>query len=363
MRPTRASREPRHDGAVGWAHRAGLLLLMGAFACDSGAVVRVSMDATPRADAGFEADADVATDAGAAFDAALFPDAATDAGFQADAAAAPDASMDAGAPDAEPTPDASSPPLDALDDLRLYVNLGDSVGEGYNADRTRGYYDLVCQNHAAYPTYAQDNLRTRVPTIACQQGADSGSTSVDVAERARNLPDPAGTGDTLVTIYVGGNDFNDDITTIISSAATQAAIDRWVLNMTEVMTRLRARYEVAATGRQLLVVLATIHDPTDGMGTIPPQFTNGFCGTLQNPLLTPALRQRALMNLSSFNDAIRAFAARERALVLDSGTLFLGHGMNATTDRWLDADCIHGTNLGHHEIRREIWRILTGVSR
>jgi lysophospholipase L1-like esterase len=262
--------------------------------------------------------------------------------------------MDSGAP---PGPD----PIDRLDDVTLYLNLGDSFGAGYNADSGRGYAALVCDNHAAYPSYAGHDVVSSFPGADCRNKAESGATSADVRSQSAVLP--ASAGDTIVTIYVGGNDFNDEVSTMLSASATMAAIEAWEANLAIVLDRLEARYSNPSAGQELVVLIATIHDPTDGMGTIPPQYEDGFCGLLQNPIFTPGLRQNALQNLASFNDAIRAFATARGAIVVDTNQLFIGHGMNAAgADKWLADDCAHGNNTGHHEVRREIWRLLTGDS-
>ncbi len=330
-------------------------------ACEPTQVVELQPDATVP-EAGVDADASVTADASVSpdatvpeagvnpdasasvnLDASVFDAGATDLGFE-------DAGFDAGV-------DAGPPPWARLDQLTLYLNLGDSFGAGYNAGQNRGYAALLCQNHATYPAWSGDSVTARFPQADCRNRAESGAQSPDVVGQTNNLP--ASAGDTLVTIYVGGNDFNDDIRTIISQVATQAAIQRWTSNLSMVLTRLRNQYHAPAQGRELVVLIATIHDPTDGTGAIPPQFDQGFCGVLQNPLFTPALRQQGLMNLGSFNAAIRAFAAQEGAIIFDSHDIMFGHGMNGA-DRLLDDDCIHGNNAGHHQVRREAWRVLTG---
>ena len=313
-------------------------------------------------DAGLDVDAGVVADAGLVADAGVVADAAEgmDAGLGADAGGVPDAGAapDAAAPDGG----AGQPAVLAGRSVSLYLNLGDSFAAGYNAGGGRGYFDLVCANHPDYPAYATDNLRARFPGLQCRSRAESGATSADLAGQARSLPDNP-SGDTVVTIYVGGNDFNDDVATMISRVATQAAITRYEQNVTQTLARLRQAYEDPAAGRHLVVLLATIHDPTDGTGEVPARFQDGFCGRLHHPLFTPALRAQALANLAAFNDAIRALAAREGASVMDSHDALLGHGMTAPDpDRWLDTDCTHGTREGHHQVRRLIWRLFFGAA-
>lgn len=305
----------------------------------------------PERDAGDPRDAAPLPDARAYLDAAPAPLDASEALPDASALDAGPGTVDAGAP----------PPMAAIDALTVYLNLGDSFGAGYNAGSGRGYAALLCENVPAYPAWVGHDLSSAAPGLRCRNRAESGATSDDVAGgQSAVLPDP-GAGDAIVTVYVGGNDFNDNLQTIISETATRLAISRWEQNLAVVVSRLRARYDDPANGRVLVLVLATIHDPTGGLGTIPPTFDRGFCATIQSPLFTPALRARAIANLGAFNDAIRAFAAANGAIVLDSEALFRAHGMNAPAgDRWLDDDCTHGTDEGHHQVRRELWRLLTG---
>jgi len=257
-----------------------------------------------------------------------------------------------GGKDSEPTP------LNDLDDVTLHLNLGDSFGAGYNAGSGRGYAPIVHHNHDAYPAYASHNIKARFAGASFVNRAESGATSAGVVGQAGSLPE-SGDGDVVVTIYTGGNDFNDEISVMLFPAATEAAINQWRSNLTEVLGRLRAAYDDPGAGRNLIVVIATIHDPTGGTGSIPPEFDDGFCGTIQQ--VPAGLGATAVANLGTFNDAIRQFAIDEGATLLDANALFLDHGMNAPGDaRWIDTDCAHGTNEGHHQVRKEIWRLLTG---
>ena len=99
------------------------------------------------------------------------------------------------------------------------------------------------------------------------------------------------------------------------------------------------------------LLIDNVQDSTDGMGTVPAQFQDGFCGTIQNPLFTAPLRARALANLGLMNDAIAAETAAQAGHLVDLHAAFLGHGMNAGADRLIDGDCVHPTSGGHALIR------------
>ncbi len=254
-----------------------------------------------------------------------------------------------------------------LDDVTLYANFGDSVGAGYNADGEngasgRGYARLVFENHPDHPAYATHSVRARFPDATFADLAKSGGESSDVVEQVALAPET--TGDALATIYVGGNDFKADVTTLLDATKTQNVIDTWVANMTNSVQRLRTLYAHPEAGRDVVIVVATIHEPTDGMRMLPAQFSENFCGVIQTLLMLDEPTQQTVWNnLLHFNDSIRQFAGAQGLLVLDSQTLVVGHGLNSPdSDRWIASDCTHFTNLGHHELRREIWRLATGES-
>jgi lysophospholipase L1-like esterase len=258
----------------------------------------------------------------------------------------------------------SEPPLHGLE-VSLHLNLGDSVGAGYNAqglngESGRAYARLIYDNHPSTPAYADHNLLAHSPGAVFVDRAKSGGQSQGVLGQTNSLPPSS--QDTLVTIYVGGNDFNDEVGTMIDPGQTQAAIQNWETNMGTVLDRLRAAYDDPATGRELVVTLATIHEPTDATLSIPPQYTDGFCEKLQQlSMLGDELKQTVWTNYQTFNAAIRTFAQARGAVLVDTEAYFVGHGLNApAAEQWLDDDCAHFTDIGHHELRREVWRLLTG---
>jgi lysophospholipase L1-like esterase len=270
-----------------------------------------------------------------------------------------------------PSPDAASAAgaLADVDDLSLVIVVGDSVAAGYNAAGNngsggRGYTRLLLDNHPDFPDYAGHTLHARWPAAEYRDLAESGATSSDARARVQSalggsLPATV-PGDVLVLINVGGNDFNDSIGVMINSSATATAAAELRANLADIVEMLRARYDRPAEGKQAVFLIDTIHDPTDGMGTVPPEYGNGFCETIQNPLFTPALRAQALTNLATMNDAITGEAAAQGATLVDVHAAFLGHGMHSGSARLIDTDCAHPTTAGHDHLRRVIWD-LTGT--
>ena len=161
-----------------------------------------------------------------------------------------------------------------------------------------------------------------------------------------------------MTISAGGNDFNDSVWTMVTTALTEAAAATLRANLAEMTTLLRDRYEDADT--EVFVVYLDIQDPIDGTATIPPQFEDGFCGMLQNPAVL-LVGDLILSNLGIMNTAIAEEAVASGASLASYHDHFAGHGMNAAdADRWMSDDCAHPMDVGHHELRRLVWGTLTG---
>lgn len=328
--------------------RHGLLAALLLVACDGGAPADPGTDAGPgpgpRADAG---------PTPASPDAGPLP-AATDAGASA---------VDAGAGPGGPLPG------EAIDELSLVILIGDSAAAGYNAsgrngEGGHGFARLMLDNHPDYPSYAGHSLRARWPSLAFADVSESGATSADALSNLRGalrggLPESV-PGDVLVLINVGGNDFNDSILNIIDPGRTAAVSAEIRSNLAEMFRLLRERYENEGAGKRVVFLVDDLYDPTDGMGSIPPQFDDGFCEQLQNPLFVGTIRDTALMNLATLNAGTAEEVAAQGGHLVPVHDAFLGHGMNATTDRWLDGDCTHPTNGGHDAIRREMWAVLFG---
>jgi lysophospholipase L1-like esterase len=266
-----------------------------------------------------------------------------------------------------PAPDTTNPnPLMQLKSLALVLAIGDSVGAGYNASGLnaqggQGFARMVHTNHPAWPKCQGKDVHTLFPQAAFQSLADSGDTSADMLKVVQKALDgslpKSVAGDVLVLVNVGGRDFNDNPTVMVSAPQTEAKAQQLRQNLAKTLTLLRDRYEVG--GKKLLAVVDGIHDPTDGKGTAPKGFTKGFCKVLASPLVVPFASTIAA-NFAKMNAALQAEAAAQGALYVDLQAAFLGHGMNSGPERWIDDDCVHPTNPGHDLIRRKVWEQLTG---
>ncbi len=261
-------------------------------------------------------------------------------------------------------------PLEGLDDVSLYVVVGDSIAAGYdatgrNGEGGRAFARLLVDNHPSRGDWAGKHLAARYPGVRFERVAESGATSDEILANLRSalsgsLPGSV-PGDVVVSINAGGNDFNDSIATILDGGRTAAVAARVRENILEMIRLLRDRYEDEAAGKRVLVMVHNLHDPTDGAGRIPPEFDEGFCGTIQHPLLTDGLRSAALDNLATMNAEYVRAASEGDAVLVDVHAGFMGHGMNGGAERWLSGDCTHPTDEGHHQLRRLAWESIAGI--
>ncbi len=299
------------------------------------------------------------------------PDDAADAD-PPDAAAADTQAWDAAAPgpDGIPVSDAGSTPptpWSGLDEISLVIVAGDSVGAGYNAAGGnaaggQGFARLVYQNHNAWPNYASHNVLAAHPgakfVSVAKSGAQSGEALVALKTALGDKLPKTVAGDVLLLINVGGNDFNDSQTVMVSAAKTASTVQALRENVAEMIQVVRKQYEFLPAKR-VVVVVDGVHDPTDGKGTVPPTYTAGFCKALSNPAL-PMVKDAVLTNLTTVNAGLKAEALAQGALFVDLQAAFQGHGVNSGGACWIDKDCVHPTNPGHDLIRRRVWLALTG---
>lgn len=253
-------------------------------------------------------------------------------------------------------------PLDGRT-VALVLVLGDSVAAGYNAAGQnrpggRGYARLLFNNHADFPAYNGHDLATRYPGAAFRDLSISGATSdkvlSDLRGRLSGLPASVA-GDVLVLFNVGGNDFKNRPNAMINEVEARALAREIRANIAEIYRLLKGRYAVA--GKAAIFLQDNIHDPSDGVGTIPLSFMDGFCKALHLAVL---FKMQVLANLALLNGEIAAEVRAQGGHLADIHGAFLGHGMNGGAARFLDNDCVHPLNAGHDLIRKVGWQVLTG---
>ncbi len=264
-----------------------------------------------------------------------------------------------------PAVDQQLPP--GLQGLTLFVNLGDSLAAGYYASAGHSYKALLVKNDdVLYPACKGKDLTSLFPAVKVVDRSKSGATTTDAVAQAQGVaPNPA--GNTLVVISAGGNDFNDNPLTMVDPAKTTASAQKATANLQLIVDHFR---DAASYPGKVLIVMLNVYDPSDGTGNIPARSgLSGFCTSLQKLgfLVGPLMVQ----NLASFDQALGGFAAQQAVLLADNHAAFLGHGYHfddpkcpvydaADPTLWFHTDCVHANDRGHHELRRLIWKVLTG---
>lgn len=221
-----------------------------------------------------------------------------------------------------------------------YVALGDSMSiDAYPGPGLGGPSLLHRNRDDVHPAFAGRDLVSLDPATTFVNLARDGATTHDVL---RVLADqcPRVAGPTLVTLTVGGNDLLGG--TFRASGQSPGEV---VARIARIVDDARRRLDP-----QLLLV-ATVYDPTDGVGDlwVPGQ-----------------PHRKALAGLHALNDAIRELAARTDGVALaEVHDHFLGHGSHHDdpTNPHHDPDdptCwvklgIEPNERGGSELRRVFW--------
>ncbi len=237
-----------------------------------------------------------------------------------------------------------------LSETTLYINIGDSVAAGYDADSNYGYAWLLYHNRDDWPAYDGHDLNA-VASPSILHITDSGATSDEVLDNLRGTSLPSTQGNVVVTISAGGNDFNDSIWTMLSEDLTMSAATEVRENLASMITILRASYG------DPWIWLLNVQDPTDGVGTIPSGYDEGFCEKIAE--YGALFGDVVIANLGLLNQQIALEADEQGVGLADYHDWFLGHGLNSD-DGWMSDDCAHPTSEGHHQMRRLIWQEWTG---
>jgi hypothetical protein len=158
-------------------------------------------------------------------------------------------------------------------------------------------------------------------------------------------------GDVFMTMTIGGNDLTAHAGDAVNGID---ATDRmkFTANLKAALDALTAPGRL---GSGKLVILETnIYDPSDGMGN----FMSAGGGACPPFNVDPTLD---VQTFAAWNqivaDAVSAHSSADS--LLDLHALFSGHGFNGG-DNWFFTDCIHPNTKGHHQLRKEAWRLLTG---
>lgn len=253
----------------------------------------------------------------------------------------------------------AAPPAGQGATFGTYIVLGDSISDKGGAGPF--FYDLLLKNDdATYPAWKGKDLTTKYPGIQYVHGAVAGSVVgpykdpataglpklVDqIAQLGSSYP-----GDILVTITIGGNDLSGHAS---DAVLMQDANDKaqFAANLD---AALGALTKAGRLGSGKVVVLETnIYDASDGKGN----WRSGG-GPRCPPFDTGS--QLDTSTFAAWNQILEAAIAKTAGdNKVDLHGLFSGHGFNGQ-DNWYFSDCIHPNAKGHQQLRRELWRVLTG---
>ncbi len=233
-----------------------------------------------------------------------------------------------------------------MEPIRLYLGLGDTLSVDRHAGGPGcGACSLLARNRDdAFPDFAGRDLTSRNPDLSFQPLARDGATTRGVLEeQVFRLPNDLG-GRTVVTFTAGSNDLL--LTLQLRGTLLDEDGEALVGRLRSTVASIHTRFN------DPLVLLATLVDPTDGVGDLlaPGQPLN-----------------RGLDVLGRVNDQIRQIAAEsEGTELVDLHAAFLGHGSHAADPAnphhhpddptpWL-GDLVAPNGRGADAIRRLWWQ-------
>ena len=270
----------------------------------------------------------------------------------------------------DPAPEATPPvgswvPADYDPSLAVRAMfLGDSITAGAGASHGGlAYRELLLHNDAeAWPSYEGEDLARLAPDLVDTFNVSHGgaTTSIMVRDQLENLQEAVGqtvSGPSLAVLTAGGNDMQLALATYLAQGPEAAGerVDLLLDNLDITIDTLR---DPGRFPDGTLVYLANVYEPTDGVGSV-----EGCFGGLE---LSEMLEVLAEANLQ-----IRALAQERGVAMIDLRQHFLGHGFYAEDEtspaydaddptRWLEDDCIHPNDRGHHELRRLFFGAMQG---
>ncbi|MBM3464129.1 MAG: SGNH/GDSL hydrolase family protein [Armatimonadetes bacterium] len=195
-----------------------------------------------------------------------------------------------------------------------FVGLGDSVTAGFGARDGYGYFDRIVRDPVD-----GSSLRRVFPKLMVENRAVSGSTSVGHVRQVADMPVTAPDVLGWVVMTTGGNDLihnygrtppRADAMYGASTVQARPWIAAFEARLDGMLRTISSKFPGGCR-----IFLATIYDPTDGVGDIEraglPPWPDGE------------------QILAAYNDVIRRVARRhEMVRVVDVHGLFLGHGLH-----------------------------------
>ncbi len=227
-----------------------------------------------------------------------------------------------------------------------YVVLGDSISDKGGGAQTGPFYrDLLYQNDdTRYPAWKGLTLKDKFGVTQYVPKAAGGSVTKDLLQQLGTVPAQLPTP-ILVTVTSGGNDLSRGLYNVLfNPPAAEADAKNAANNVDAFLQSIEDKYP-----GQVYVLQGDIYDPSGGTGN--------FDGCQNIASVDKRLDQSTF---GRWNELLHAAIAKHPSAVLAPlHDTFMGHELHAS-ESWFYTDCIHPTTGGQHQIRRMMWKLLTG---
>jgi lysophospholipase L1-like esterase len=225
------------------------------------------------------------------------------------------------------------PPM-GLVEVGSLVVLGDSIGDGGGGQPY--YYELL-----------RADLDAFYGGIEYVNNAESGSETGALVGQVNDLPDTL-PGPVAVVITSGGNDMKDNILAIVAGADGPARAQMQA-NIDAAHQALLAPNRFGP-GVEVHIFEGNMYDASDGVGDYGMNdcaFGGGFPTIPTDPYF------------ESWNGAVAQIVEGNGQIVADMHAHFYGHGYH-NPPNWYASDCTHPSTLGHDQLRRQFFELITG---
>lgn len=237
------------------------------------------------------------------------------------------------------------------------IYLGDSITAGVGAsDESLRYTSLLAEDSSSdWSDWADYDLETLFGPLEVVDVSVPGATTTSL--KNDQLPDlttqigDVASGETVVVITIGGNDMQRAMLPMLRASDKDAAYEKEIGPVIENLGIIADYFQDSVRfpdGAKLFVT--NVYEPTDGQGQAGTCFFGVDIRTV-------------LPYLERANREMRELGEERGFSVVDLRGHFKGHGHRhdktdmepydaADPTLWLDPDCIHPNDRGHHEIRR-----------
>lgn len=253
-------------------------------------------------------------------------------------------------PPTDPEPSAPATSVWPLPPIERVLFFGDSITAGLGASEPALAWRSLLRDNVSevWPDHDHATLASAVVPGAtwrslARSGAHTGHLQTQLEWALADLPDPAAPRPTLVLVTIGGN---DGVQALLPGVDPEPIFQRALERIDAWAEDLRQALSPAPVG----LILANLYEPSDGAGQIP-----GCFGGID---YTDKLDAWA-----DWNTALEAWGAEHDVPIVDLATPFSGHGRLADpSTTWLDPDCLHPNDRGHHEIRLRFLDTFVGTT-